>query len=154
MSRREMSIAFQTDKTAAQYIALAKLVDEYPFDAVSVYNDAPFQPGFAALLLMAPYIRGARLGVAAVSPSRVHPIDIAAQITLLAELAQGGVYLGFARGAWLEDHGIAEVRPAVPAIREAVDVVRYLLAGRSDGYQGQIYQLAASVRAPYPLPDK
>ncbi|MBZ0287999.1 MAG: LLM class flavin-dependent oxidoreductase, partial [Anaerolineae bacterium] len=154
MSAREISIAFQTDKSAAQYIALAKLVDQYAFDAVSVYNDAPFHPGFAALLLMAPYIRGARIGVAAVSPSRVHPIDMAAQIALLAELAQGGVYLGVARGAWLEAHGIQEVKPSVQAIREAVDGVRYLLSGRSDGYEGQVYRLAAGVRAPYPLPDK
>lgn len=151
---REISIAFQTDKSAAQYIALAKLVDEYAFDAVSVYNDAPFQPGFAALLLMAPHIRRARLGVAAVSPSRVHPIDIAAQTALLAELAQSGVYIGLARGAWLEEHAIHEIKPAVQTIYEAVDVVRYLLAGRSDGYAGQIYQLAVGVRAPYPLPEQ
>lgn len=153
-TRREISIAFQTDKSAAQYVALAKLVDDYDFDAVSVYNDAPFQPGFAALLLMAPHVRRARLGVAAVSPSRVHPIDIAAQTALLAELARGGVYVGFARGAWLEDHGIHEVKPAVQTIREAVEVVQYLLSGRSDGYQGQVYQLAEGVRAPYPLPEK
>jgi 5,10-methylenetetrahydromethanopterin reductase len=154
MSKREVSIAFQTDKSAAQYIALAKLVDEYVFDAVSVYNDAPFQPGFAALLLMAPHIRRARLGVAALSPSRVHPIDIAAQTALLAELAQGGVYIGLARGAWLEDHGIKEIKPAVQAIRESMEVVRYLLSGESAGYRGQIYQLVEGVRAPYPLPEK
>jgi 5,10-methylenetetrahydromethanopterin reductase len=154
MSRHEISIAFQTDKTPAQYIALAQLVDQYAFDAVSVYCDAPFQPSYGPLLLMAPHIRRARLGPAAVSPSRIHPIDMAAESALLANLAAGGVYLGIARGAWLAEHGIREVKPPIQAIRETVEIVRYLLSGQSGCYNGQVYQLADGVRAPYPLPEK
>lgn len=154
MTRPEISIAFQTDKTAAQYIALAKLVNEYDFDVVSVYCDAPYHPGYAALLLMSPHIRRARVGVAAVPPSRVHPIDIAAQTALLADIATGGVYFGLARGAWLAEHGIAEVQPAIQAVREAVEVVRYLLSGGTGGYTGKVYQLAPHIRTPYPLPQQ
>jgi 5,10-methylenetetrahydromethanopterin reductase len=150
--KRALSIAFQTDKTAAQYVALAKLVNEYDFDTVSLYCDAPYHTPYAALMLMAPHIERARLGVAAVSPSRIHPIDIAAQTALLAEVARGGVYAGFARGAWLEEYGITERRPALKAIREAVDVVRYLLSGQTGGYAGNIYQLAPHARAPYTVP--
>ncbi len=105
-------------------------------------------------MLMAPHIERARVGAAAVPPSRIHPIDIAAQTALLAELARGGVYVGIARGAWLADHAITEQRPALQAIREAVDIVRYMLSGQTGGYRGQVYQLAAHVRAPYPLPDR
>lgn len=150
--KHEISIAFQTDKTAAQYVALAQQVNQYDFDAVTVYCDAPFHPPYAALMLMAPHIERARVGVAANPPSRVHPIDIAAQTALLAEVARGGVYAGVARGAWLEDHGIHEDKPAVQAIREAVEVIRYMLEGRTGGYQGKVYRLADHVRAPYPLP--
>lgn len=150
--RREISIAFQTDKSAARYVALAQFVDQYDFDTVSVYCDAPFHPGYAALLLMAPHIHRARLGIAALPPTRVHPIDIAAQAALLAELAAGGIYVGIARGAWLPDHGIDEPQPPIQTIREAVDVVRYLLGGETGGYRGQVYTLAEHVRAPYPLP--
>lgn len=150
----EISIALQTDKTPAEYIALAQLIDRYAFDAVSVYCDAPFQPSYAALLLMAPHLRRARLGPAAIPPARVHPIDIAAQTALLAQLAAGGVYVGLARGAWLADHGIAEPKKPIQAIREAADVVRYLLEGRSGGYAGEVYRLAPHVRAPYPLPEQ
>jgi 5,10-methylenetetrahydromethanopterin reductase len=151
---REISIAFQTDKSAAQYVALAKLVNQYDFDAVSVYCDAPYHPPYGPLMLMAPHIERARIGAAAVSPSRIHPIDIAAQTALLAELARDRVYVGIARGAWLADHAITEQRPALQTIREAVDVVRYMLDGKSGGYQGQVYRLAPHVRAPYPLPDR
>jgi 5,10-methylenetetrahydromethanopterin reductase len=153
MTGREISIAFQTDKTAAQYVALAKLVNDYDFDAVSVYCDAPYHPPYPPLMLMAPHIERARVGVAAVPPSRIHPIDIAAQTALLAEIARGGVYVGIARGAWLADHAIQEHTPALVAIREAVDVIRYLLSGQTGGYQGTVYQLAPHVRAPYPVPD-
>ncbi|MCC6612818.1 MAG: LLM class flavin-dependent oxidoreductase [Anaerolineae bacterium] len=152
MSGREISIAFQTDKSAARYVALAQFVGQFDFDAVSVYCDAPFHPGFAPLLLMAPHIKRARVGIAALSPARVHPIDIAAQAALLAELAAGGIYIGLARGAWLADHGIHEPDRPIQAIREAADIVRLLLRGESGGYDGQIYSLAEHVRAPYPTP--
>ncbi len=151
--KHEISIAFQTDKTAAQYIALAQFVNPYDFDAVSVYCDAPYHPPYAPLMLMAPHIERARIGVAANAPSRIHPIDIAAQTALLADVARGGVYIGVARGAWLGDHGISEHQPPIQAIREAVEVIRYMLSGREGGYSGQVYQIAPHVRAPYPLPD-
>lgn len=148
----ELSIAFQTNKTPQEYIALAKLVNQYDLDAITVYCDAPFHPSYGPLLLMAPHIERARLGPAAISPARIHPIDIAAETALLAGVAQGGVYVGIARGAWLEAHGIRESATPIQAIRETVDIVRYFLEGRSSGYQGQIYQIAENVRAPYPLP--
>lgn len=155
MSQRyEISIAFQTDKRAEDYVALARFVNAYDFDRVTVYCDAPFQPSFMPLLLMAQQLERAMVGVSAVPPSRIHPIDIAAQTALLAQVARGGVYMGMARGAWLEDIGIEEAKPAVQAMREAVEVYRYMLEGRTGGYQGQIYRLAESVRAPYPLPEK
>lgn len=148
----KISIALQTDKSAAEYIALAQLIDHYDFDTVTVYCDAPFHPSFAPLLLMAPHIKRARLGAAAIPPSRIHPIDIAAQTALLSQVAQGqgGVYIGLARGAWLADHGIPE--SSIQHIREAVEVIKYLLLGATGGYQGEIYRLAPHVRAPYPLP--
>ncbi|MEZ4668260.1 MAG: LLM class flavin-dependent oxidoreductase [Anaerolineae bacterium] len=150
----EISIAFQTDKTPAQYIALAQLVDQYDFDAVSVYCDAPFHPSYGPLLLMAPHIRRARLGPAAVSPSRMQPVDLAADTALLANAAAGGAYLGLARGAWLEDHGVTEIRKPIQAIRETIHIVRLLLSGQAGGYDGEIYKIAPHVRAPYPLPEK
>ena len=154
MTHHEISIAFQTDKSAAQYRALAQFVNQYDFDAVSVYCDLPYHPGFAAALLMAPYLERARIGVAANPPARVHPLDMAAQAALLNDVAPGGAYLGIARGAWLTDHALHEPQPPVQSIREAVEVVRYMLSGGTGGYHGQVYQLAAHVKAPYPLPAK
>ncbi len=152
MTKRELSIAFQTDKRAAEYIALAKLVNEYRFDAVTVYCDAPFHPSYAPLMLMAPHIQGARIGPAGIPLARMHPLDIAAQTALLADLAAGGVYIGLVRGGWLAEHGMRELHPPLQALREAVAIIRKTLAGESSGYAGRVYQIAAHVRAPYPLP--
>lgn len=153
MANREFSIAFQTDKRAGDYIALAKLVDQYAFDAVTVYCDTPYHPSYGPLLLMAPHIKRARIGPSGVAPSRMHPLDIAAQTALLADLAAGGVYIGLVRGGWLAEHGIRELDPPIGAIREAADIIRKLLAGESAGFAGVVYHIAKHVRAPYPLPD-
>jgi 5,10-methylenetetrahydromethanopterin reductase len=152
--KHELSIAFQTDKSASEYIALAQFVNQYNFDAVTVYCDAPFHPSYAPLMLMAPHIERARIGVAAVSPFRIHPMDIASQAALLADVAQGDTYIGVARGAWLSDYAIEERKPTLTAIRESVEVIRYFLEGRDDGYEGEVFQIAKNARAPYPLPKK
>jgi 5,10-methylenetetrahydromethanopterin reductase len=154
MTAKEISIAFQTDKTAGEYIALARLVDQYTFDVVSVYCDAPFHPSYGPLMLMAPHIRHARIGPAAVSPFRIHPIDIAANTALLADHAPGGVYVGLARGAWLADHGIAEPAAPITGIREAVVIVQNLLTGESAGINGKVFNVRDHVLSPYPLPEE
>ena len=152
MPKREISIAFQTDKRAADYIALAKLVNDYAFDAVTVYCDAPYQPSFGPLLLMAPHIERARIGPAGIPPSRMHPLDIAAGTALLADVARAGTYLGLVRGGWLADHGIRELKPPLAAMRESITIIRKLLAGESAGMKGRVFQIAEHARAPYPLP--
>jgi len=129
MIRRELSIALQTDKTPAQYVELAQLVDGYGFDALTVYGDLPFHPSFGPLLLMAPHVRRARLGPAGVSPSRMSPVDIAASAALLALATPGGAYLGLVRGAWLAEHGIREPDDPIRAIRETIEIVRALHTG-------------------------
>ena len=149
MMRQETAIAFQTDKTPADYRALAALVDQYPFDVVSVYGDAPFQPSFDALMLMAAHLKRARIGPACVSPSRLSPIDMAGSVALLDHLTDGRSYLGIARGAWLARHGIRELTPPIAAIRECVEVVNRLLSGIDDAYHGQVFQIEAGVRLPY-----
>jgi len=151
---REISIAFQTNKRASDYVALAKQVNQYDFAAVSVYCDAPFHPSYGPLLLMAPHITRARLGSAAVSPARMAPIDIAADAALLDDVAPAGTYLGISRGAWLSDHGISEPSKPIQAIRETIEIIRALWRGESAAYHGQVYQIAAHVKAGYPLPQR
>jgi 5,10-methylenetetrahydromethanopterin reductase len=135
-------IALHGDKTPAEYVAHAQLIDRYSFAVVSVYNDLFFQPALGPLLLMAPHLRTAQLGPAALNPYLNHPIEIAGQIALLDVVSDGRAYLGLARGSWLHAVGVAQPRP-IRTLREATQLIRQLLAGGSEPFDGQVFQLAA-----------
>lgn len=143
-----LSIAFQSDKTPAQYEALGRLVARYPFDVVSVYNDLLYQPALGPLLMLAPHLQRARMGPAALNPYTVHPIELAGQAALLDLAAPQGAYLGLVRGAWLDAIGVETRRP-VQTLREAVLLVRHLLARRDDAFEGEIFRHPANAPLRY-----
>ena len=132
------SIAFQSDKSPADYRTLADVVDRYPFDVVSVYNDLLYQPALGPLLWMASGLHRARLGPAALNPYTIHPIEIAGQVALVDLATNGRAYLGLARGAWLDRIGVPQPRP-VQTLREAVLLVRHLLGGRTESFDGEVF---------------
>src|SRR6266496_3543322 len=144
----KLSIAFQTNKVPREYEALAKIVDGYDFDVVSVYNDLLFQPALGPLLLMAPHLRRAQLGPAVLNPYTVHPLEIAGQAAVLDLAAEGRSYLGLGRGAWLDALGLETPRP-VATLREAVLLVKHLLASRPEPFDGQIFRLVADATLRY-----
>ncbi len=142
------AIAFQSDKTPAEYLALADLVDRYDFDVVSVYNDLFFQPALGALLLMAGRLRRAQLGPAALNPYTVHPLEIAGQAAVLDLVSQGRAYLGLVRGAWLDKLAIEQTQP-LATMREAALLVKHLLARREESFEGKVFRLAAGATLNY-----
>jgi 5,10-methylenetetrahydromethanopterin reductase len=143
-----ITVAFQGNKSASDYAALAALAERLSFDGVSVYADLMFQPAFFPLLIMAQHTSRVRLGPAALNPRLLHPVEIAGQIAALDHLSNGRAYLGLARGAWLDSLAIDD-HDAVPRMRDAVAVITRLLAGKRDGYQGVHYQLAAGEAREY-----
>ncbi len=136
MSRpRELSVAFQSDKRPAQYRALARLVEELGFDVLSIYGDLLFQPPIVPLTLAALATERIRLGPASLNPYTLHPVEIAGQIATLDMVSNGRAYLGLSRGAWLDEIGVEQRQP-LTRLRETIDVVEHLLAGRRGAYQG------------------
>lgn len=131
-------VAFQGNKSPVEYRALAEIADRYAFDVVSVYNDLLYQPALGPLLWMAPLLRQARLGPAAVNPYTTHPLEIAGQTALLDLATDGRAYLGLARGAWLDRIGLKQRRP-VQTLREAALLVRHLLARRAEAFRGDVF---------------
>lgn len=149
---RQIGLGVQTDKTVAEYVALAQLIDQYDVDVVHLYCDLPYTPSYLPMALMAPHLRRARMGPAGVTLARMTPVDIAADTALLAQLARGGVSVGLVRGAWLEDYGMAEPGRPLQAIREGVAVIRYMLSGARGGLAGGVYSLAEHAYSPWALP--
>ncbi|MEX1158488.1 MAG: LLM class flavin-dependent oxidoreductase [Thermomicrobiales bacterium] len=140
MTRRELSIAFQSDKPPADYAELAGIVEDYGFDTLSIYGDLLFQPPIVALTVVAGATSRIRLGPASLNPYTLHPVEIAGQIAALDLLSGGRAYLGLSRGAWLGDIGLPQERP-LSRLRETIDVVEHLLAGRQEPYEGQHFRL-------------
>ena len=83
-----------------------------------------------------------RLGPAALNPSTLHPVELAGQAAALDLASDGRAYLGLAAGAWLDRLGLDERAP-VARMREAVEIVRRLLAGDRSGFAGSHFSLAA-----------
>jgi 5,10-methylenetetrahydromethanopterin reductase len=108
---------------------------------VSVYHDLFFPPALAPLLEIAAATHRIRIGPAALNPSTLHPVEIAGQIAALDHASDGRAYLGLVQGAWLDELGI-EPRKPLTTLREAVEVIRRLLAGDTSGFAGERFQLA------------
>jgi 5,10-methylenetetrahydromethanopterin reductase len=138
---RELGIAFQADKGPGEYGPLARLAEDGGFDVVSAYHDLFFQPAIAPLLLMAQATERVRLGPAALNPFTLHPAEIAGQVAALDAVSGGRAYLGLVAGSWLDELGLDTARPLV-ALREAVEVIRRLLAGDRSGFAGRRFSLA------------
>ena len=144
----ELGIALQSDKTPSDYIRLARLAEDFGFDVLSVYGDLFYQPPIYPLLLMARETRSERLGPACLNPFTLHPAEIAGQTAALDAASGGRAFLGLARGSWLEKLGLARQRP-LAALRDALEVVRRLLAGDRHGYAGDVFSLAPGAALTY-----
>ncbi|HUG16646.1 MAG TPA: LLM class flavin-dependent oxidoreductase [Thermomicrobiales bacterium] len=138
--RRELSIAFQSDKTPNEYRDLAALTESYGFAVMSIYGDLFFQPPIVPLTLAALATSRIRLGPASLNPRTLHPVEIAGQIATLDMVSNGRAYLGLSRGAWLEEIGL-EQRRLLTRMREAIDVIEQLLRGERASYRGREFQL-------------
>jgi 5,10-methylenetetrahydromethanopterin reductase len=146
---RELGIGLRTDQEPAAYEAIARRAEEAGVDVLSVFHDLLYQPAIGPLLLMARVTERIRLGPAALNPFTLHPYEIAGQIAFLDAASGGRAYLGLAKGAWLDRLGLEERRP-LAALREAVEIVRALLAGDDAGFEGERFTLAPGTTLAYP----
>ena len=132
-----------------EYEALARRAEAAEVDVLSVYHDLLDQPAIGPLLLMARVTERIRLGPAALNPFTLHPYEIAGQIAMLDAVSGGRAFLGLAKGAWLDRLGIEEERP-LASLREAVEIVRALIAGDETGVAGERFTLAPGNTLTYP----
>ena len=145
MKGYKLSISFQTDKPLPVYAELANKAEEYGFDVITVYNDLLYQPAWLPLMEIARHTRRARIGVAAMNPFTCHPINIAGNIAIINDAAEGRAYLGLTRGAWLDTIGVHPKRE-ITAMREALVCIRHLLDQNTEPLDGEIFPLTGGSR--------
>lgn len=115
---------------------------------ISVFHDLFFQPAVAPLLAIARVTERVRVGPAALNPQTLHPVEIAGQIAALDLASNGRAYCGLVTGSWLDQLGIEESRP-LTRLREAVAIVRLLLAGDRSGFAGERFTIAPGAGLAY-----
>ena len=93
------------------------------------------------LTLIAHVTDRVRLGPAALNPYTLHPFEIAGQAAALDLVSDGRAYVGIVQGAWLDELGLSEQKP-LTALREAVEIVRRVIAGDRSGFAGTRFTLA------------
>ena len=145
---RQLAIALQSDKHLAEYAGLARAVEDFGFDVLSIYSDLMYQPPLGPLTAAALATSRIRLGPASLNPYTLHPVEMAGQVATLDLASQGRAYWGVSRGAWLQAIGIEQQRP-VTRVREAIDVVEHLLSGRTEAYCGSIFRIDANTSLRY-----
>ena len=122
-------------------LKLAQLAEEVGVDRLGI-SDVIFYPDTFELQALCAFVtKRISIGSLVTNPYTRHPAVIAAAVSTLDEISDGRAFLGIGAGAGIGKLGVIRSPPA-PTIREAVRIIRELLAGRVVNYQGNAYQLS------------
>ncbi len=120
---RRFGIGLRGNLRPGEYGRLARLAEDLGFDVVTAFHDLGDQPAIVPLVEVAQATGRVTLGPACLNPYTMHPVEIESVVATLNSIAPGRVYLGLARGAWLDTIGI-DPRDAVARVRAAAEFVR------------------------------
>lgn len=140
-----MEPIFETELTpilkARELMKLAQLAEEASVDRLGISDVIFFPDTYEIQALCALVTKRLKIGSLVTNPYTRHPAVIAAAASTLDEISGGRAFVGIGAGAGIRDLEIIKSPPA-PTIREAVYIIRELLAGRVVNYKGKIYQLS------------
>ncbi len=146
MSAPEIGIGLRGDTPNVE--RLARIAEQAGFAVISVFNDLGYGEPLPVLLASASVTERVRLGVACYNPYTTSPDEIARQLSVVDEQSGGRVFVGLARGAWLDQAGVAQPRP-VETIRAAAATINQLVGRRVPlligGWGERIVRLAGEI---------
>jgi 5,10-methylenetetrahydromethanopterin reductase len=126
-------------------VELAKAAEDVGLATVW-FAENPFQRGILATAgACAAVTRRLQIGIGVVNPYMRHPVQIAMDFAALDELSGGRAILGIGSGiaGALRRAGFDTSRP-VTAVREAIETIRALLAGKSATLNGGVFKVDAA----------
>jgi Luciferase-like monooxygenase len=127
---------------------LALLAEAVGYDDLWLADERFFRDVYVSLTVAATQTHRIRLGPCVTDPYSRHPALTAMAIASLAEAYPGRVALGIGAGiSGFAELGIARIKPA-RAIREAVEVIRLLLAGDVADSDGEVIRVTRARFAP------
>jgi 5,10-methylenetetrahydromethanopterin reductase len=140
--RPSLGVLLYSDYTTADLVSLGELCEAVGYQWFW-YTDVRFaRDCYLGLAAVAAHTRRMRLGPGVTDPYSRHPALTACAIATLDEMCDGRAALGLGTGgAGFRELGLQRTLP-VAAMREAVEVVRALLAGDSVTVQGKVITLS------------
>lgn len=139
----KISLQMHSLRSPNEWIDMARKAEECGFAEFHIAErlDFPY-PTWPSLFIMAEHTTRIGLGTGVTNPYSRHPAVTAKMIAMLDAYSHGRAAPGIGQGdLWQFDRlGIGHQRP-LAALREAVQVIRYLLAGRDDGFSGKAYSI-------------
>ena len=124
-----------------EVMKLAKLAEEVGLDRLGISDVIFFPDTYEIQALCALVTKRLKIGSLVTNPYTRHPAVIAAAASTLHEISDGRAFVGIGAGAGIRELGVIRSPPA-STLREAVHIIKELLAGRVVNYQGKIYQLS------------
>lgn len=122
-------------------VRVARLAEAAGYDHLWLADERFYREVYVSLALCASRTSRVRLGPCVTDPYSRHPALTAMAVATLDEISGQRAVLGIGAGiSGFAELGIKREKPA-RAIREAVEVIRRLLAGDSVDYRGQVIQL-------------
>jgi 5,10-methylenetetrahydromethanopterin reductase len=124
-----------------EVMKLAKLAEEVGLDRLGISDVIFFPDTYEIQALCALVTKRLKIGSLVTNPYTRHPAVIAAAASTLHEISDGRAFVGIGAGAGIRELGVIRSPPA-STLREAVHIIKELLAGRVVNYQGKIYRLS------------
>ncbi len=121
-------------------VKLARLVERSGFEHVWVCDHYHNRFVHSVLTQLALKTKRVKLGPGVTNPYLIHPTMTAAAVTTLNEISRGRALLGISAGDpfFLAMTGVEQRKPAT-AVREAVHIIRRLLAGERVNFSGKLF---------------
>lgn len=151
------AVAFIPGMPVRRVVELAQRAEELGFDTLFIPDQTFHRDPFVVLGLCAQATTRIQLGLAVTNPYTRHPLQLARAAGVLGEVAGGRFVLGLGAGnrnRVLHGFGLSQTG-SVGRLREAVDVIRRLLAGETLDYESEtlvLRDVALDYVPPHPVP--
>jgi 5,10-methylenetetrahydromethanopterin reductase len=150
MPLHEIGLTFRSELEGARMRRIVAAANAFEFATLGVWDDLGDPSPWPMLMALAREPGHARVGPSCLALPKYPALDgIVSELTRLAQLRPGRIYLGLAAGAWLDRIGLERATPR--RMREAVAALRYLIERRTQGFEGRNYKLAPGFQLNFPL---
>jgi 5,10-methylenetetrahydromethanopterin reductase len=139
-----MTVKFSIDLAGMfevnDYVRFARMAEDYDFDEVHVVDDLTFKPVWPLLTLIAANTRRIKLGPWLIAPRIVHPAYHAANLAVIDLISNGRAVCALGRGGFFEFLGLDAPEKPLTMVREALQMIRRVLAGDRTPFNGQVFR--------------